>query len=109
MSGCCVSWKCARAWRFFDESQQPTWPHSRHMRRCTQVSPVLRQSSHPLADGFTLFMCSFPCSQVGFATVSLLLVLIQVHSRIHSHSFQRRRRASRLEMACVGCGAGCAT
>jgi hypothetical protein len=36
-----------------DESQQPTWPQTRHSRRCTQVSPVCRHSSQPLADGST--------------------------------------------------------
>ena len=30
MSGCLLRWKCLVACLFFDESQQPTWPHSRH-------------------------------------------------------------------------------
>src|SRR6478672_8578065 len=45
ISGCLVRWKCLVACLFFDESQQPTWPHSRHRRRWTHVSPVLMQSS----------------------------------------------------------------
>src|SRR5580658_7835419 len=56
MIGCCVAWKCARAWRFFDESQQPTWPHSRHMRKCSHVSPNFRHSSQPFVFGFTPFL-----------------------------------------------------
>ena len=38
---------------FFDESQQPTCPHSRQRRRCTHVSPILKQSSQPFALGVT--------------------------------------------------------
>src|ERR1041385_547702 len=45
ISGCLLRWKCLVACLFFDESQQPTFPHSRHKRRCTHVSPVLMQSS----------------------------------------------------------------
>src|SRR5438270_5713282 len=45
MSGCLLRWKCLVACLFFDESQQPTWPHSRHKRRWTHVSPVLMHSS----------------------------------------------------------------
>src|SRR5580704_10926874 len=35
------------ACRIGDESQQPTCPHVRHSRKCTQVVPRLRHSSHP--------------------------------------------------------------
>ena len=38
---------CRRAWRPGDESQQPTWPHVRHRRRCTQGVPSRRHSSQP--------------------------------------------------------------
>ena len=36
-----------------EESQQPTWPHVMHRRRCTQAAPMRRQSSQPCALGRT--------------------------------------------------------
>src|SRR5215213_3018455 len=54
--GCSVAWKCFVAWRLGLWSQQPTCPQIRHSLRCTQVSPVLRQSSQPCADGSTSFI-----------------------------------------------------
>src|SRR5712672_2228352 len=45
MRGCLERLKCLVACLFFDESQQPTCPHSRHSRRWTHVSPVLMHSS----------------------------------------------------------------
>jgi hypothetical protein len=46
---------------FFDESQQRTPPHVMHVRRCTHVSPIFRQSSQPAAavviSGCTLAAC----------------------------------------------------
>src|SRR5712692_4441468 len=53
MIGWLVAWKCLVAYLFFESSQQPTCPQVRQRRRCTQVSPVFRQSSHPLALGVT--------------------------------------------------------
>src|SRR6266446_10569519 len=53
MIGCLVAWKCLVACLFFESSQQPTCPQVRQRRRCTQVSPVFKQSSHPLALGVT--------------------------------------------------------
>ena len=43
--GCLVCWKCFVACLFFEESQQPTWPHSMQSRRWTQVSPIFTHSS----------------------------------------------------------------
>ncbi len=40
------------------ESQQPTWPQTRHSLRCTQVSPIRRQSSQPWAEGWTSWIWS---------------------------------------------------
>src|SRR6266568_3100161 len=40
MSGWLVAWKCLVACLFFEESQQPTCPHVRQRRRCTQLSPI---------------------------------------------------------------------
>src|SRR5947209_18499887 len=56
--GWLVAWKCLVACLFLEESQQPTWPHSRHRRRCTHVSPVFKQSSQPFAPGVTLRISS---------------------------------------------------
>ncbi len=56
--GWLVAWKCLVACLFFEESQQPTCPHSRQRRKCTQVSPVFKQSSHPFALGLTWCMWS---------------------------------------------------
>ena len=38
---------CRRAWRFGEESQQPTCPQVRHSRRCTHGVPMRRHSSQP--------------------------------------------------------------
>src|SRR2546426_9309504 len=48
------AWKCRVAWRFGELSQQPTWPHVRQSRRCTQIESILRHSSQPNALGTTL-------------------------------------------------------
>ncbi len=53
MIGCFVFWKCFVACLFFESSQQPTWPHDSHKRKCSQVSPVFKQSSQPFAPGVT--------------------------------------------------------
>src|SRR5215469_1488046 len=50
-------WKCLVACLFFDESQQPTWPHSRQSRKCTQVSPVFTQSSHTCVSVLVNLIC----------------------------------------------------
>ncbi len=42
-----IAWACARAWRFGDESQQPTCPQVKQSRRCSQGEPVRRHSSQP--------------------------------------------------------------
>ncbi len=55
--------KCFVACLFLEESQQPTWPQVKHIRRCTQVSPVFKQSSQPSADGTTLRILSL-CVQI---------------------------------------------
>ena len=51
MIGCAARARRARvACRFGESSQQPTCPHSRQMRRCSQTPPVARQSSQPSTD-----------------------------------------------------------
>ena len=47
MTGWALSWKWALACLPCEESQQPTWPHVVHSRRCTQVIPRARHSSQP--------------------------------------------------------------
>src|SRR5580704_2905891 len=42
--GCFTAWKCLVACLFLEESQQPTWPHIRQRRRCTQRSPIATHS-----------------------------------------------------------------
>ena len=59
--GCSVEWKCLVACLFFDESQHPTWPQIRQRRKCTQESPIFRQSSQPTALGFTSSWTSLRC------------------------------------------------
>ncbi len=51
--GWSVARKCFVAWRFFEESQQPTWPQLRHTLKWTQRSPVFRHSSQPCELGDT--------------------------------------------------------
>jgi hypothetical protein len=52
------------AWRFGDESQQPTWPQVMHIRRWTHQLPMRRHSSQPSAEGRTSRM-SARCEQAG--------------------------------------------
>jgi hypothetical protein len=74
MIGWEVAWKCLVACLFLDESQQPTWPQIRHMRRCTQRSPVWRQSSQPLALGVTCWIWSV-CVQAVVIDDSFIWVM----------------------------------
>src|SRR5260221_10052719 len=69
MMGCSVLWKCLVACLFFEESQQPTWPQIMQSRRCTHVSPILRQSSQPLLCGVT-GLISLTCSQPFMTSLS---------------------------------------
>src|SRR3954467_11889788 len=47
MIGCSSPEAWAVACLLGESSQQPTWPHSRQMRRCSQTLPIARQSSQP--------------------------------------------------------------
>src|SRR5258708_22801200 len=40
-------WKWGGGGRCGEVSEEATWPHDTHSRRCTQRPPVLRQSSQP--------------------------------------------------------------
>src|SRR6185369_7042027 len=68
---------CLVACLFFDESQQPTWPHSRQRRRCTQRSPISRHSLQPFPLGFT--------SRISLKCVHAVAMC----SPLFSSSFQR--------------------
>src|SRR5207245_6000551 len=52
--GCRVPRKCFVACLLFESSQHPTWPHVRHSRRCTHVSPMARHSSQPAVFGLSV-------------------------------------------------------
>src|SRR2546422_6997206 len=69
MIGCLVLWKCFVACLFFEESQQPTCPHSMHSRRCTQVSPILTQSWQTCTSVLLNLIC-FQCAQPVVMTPS---------------------------------------
>src|SRR5437762_5185385 len=69
MTGWPVAWKCFVACLFLEESQQPTWPHVRHSRRCTHFSPVARHSSQPSELGVT-GRISLTCGHVWAMTFS---------------------------------------
>ena len=47
ISGWPLSRACALACRLGEESQQPTWPHPRQIRRWHHWPPIARHSSHP--------------------------------------------------------------
>ncbi len=69
MMGCPLSWKCIRACRCGEESQQPTCPQVKHRRKCTHFEPILRQSSQPSALGDTsriIFRCGSTISSHPF-------------------------------------------
>src|SRR5690349_21875608 len=76
MIGWLVVWKCLVACLFFESSQQPTCPQVRQRRRCTQLSPIFKQSSHPLALGVTSRIWSrWPhCCAICFCSPSLMLL-----------------------------------
>src|SRR5438270_8151113 len=81
-----VAWKCFVACLFLEESQQPTWPHVRQSRRCTQSSPIARHSSQPSVLGETGRIC-FRCGQVFRATAVLLLLEIASRERSNARAF----------------------
>src|SRR5664280_2645009 len=59
-----------------EASQQPTCPHSRHLRRCTHSAPLARHSSQPSvrasdSGSATVFMCSHSATIVPFADGAL--------------------------------------
>src|SRR5207237_9072464 len=72
MMGWPVAWKCFVACLPLDESQQPTWPHVRQSRRCTQLCPLARHSAQPTEVGVTGWICLM-CGQVCRAMAVLLL------------------------------------
>src|SRR2546421_4114533 len=85
-----VAWKCRVACLFFEESQQPTCPQIRHSRRCTQVSPIFRQSSQPFALGVTSRIWS-RCVQVCInVPLSLSIVRWRAQSEFRT-VFERRQ------------------
>src|SRR5260221_9085083 len=100
MIGWLVAWKCLVACLFFESSQQPTCPHSRQRRKCTQVSPIFKQSSHPLALGVTSRIWSrcvhrFAISiSFTYSTYKAILYLAHERARPWQHIFPSIPRAS---------------
>src|ERR1700730_9623876 len=80
MTGWPVERKCFVACLFLEESQQPTWPHVRQSRRCTQSSPNARHSSQPSVLGETGRIC-LRCGQVFRAMAVFLLVEVASYGR----------------------------
>src|SRR4029453_17879810 len=72
MIGCLLSWKCILACRCGEESQQPTCPHVRHIRKCTHLEPILRQSSQPSALGVIAAVLSISVGMLNLLPVPLL-------------------------------------
>src|SRR5258708_40219487 len=90
MTGWPLAWKCFVACLFLEESQQPTWPHVRQSRRCTQRSPAARHSSQPLELGVTGRICA-TCGQAlrGMAVLLPAEVASLTHcSQAWSHLLQ---------------------
>src|SRR5262245_11902163 len=82
MIGWPVAWKCFVACLFLEESQQPTWPHVRQRRSCTQSSPLARHSSHPVELGVTGRIC-LTCGQLLAMTVVLLVEVTSTVASSH--------------------------
>src|SRR6202007_2131056 len=99
MIGCWVAWKCFVACLFFEESQQPTWPHVRQRRRCTQSSPNARHSSQPSVLGETGRIC-LRCGQVFRAMAVLLLVEVTSRSRPNGRTFSHLLQILMNELDC---------
>src|SRR6185312_8613527 len=106
MTGCFVAWKCLVACLFLDESQQPTWPQSRHSRRCTQVSPISRHSLQPVPEAFTGFRLS-KCvhSITHLTTIEFRICLLRLcnlgkrdRGSVAEEQFVRLREPARLLM-----------
>src|SRR5260370_40486975 len=95
MIGWLVAWKCLVACLFFESSQQPTCPHERRRRRFTQVSPIFKHSSHPLALGVTSRIGS-RCVHVFASFYSFLMLASD--SR-HLSCFLVHRQATTLDVA----------
>src|SRR5579864_4136593 len=81
-----VAWKCLVACLFFDESQQPTCPHSRHRRKWTQVSPALMHSSQTSVSVDLNFICFMWLQLCAMASL-----LLRPHRRLVLLSVQAMR------------------
>src|SRR5215469_3866683 len=80
-------WKCLVACLFFDESQQPTWPHSRQSRKCTQVSPVFTQSSHTCVS----VLVNLSCFRCEHCPITFLVSVLPHESRMCDSAPSRAR------------------
>ena len=73
---------CAVACWAGEESQQPTWPHCAHRRRCTHQPPAASHSTHPVPDG------------VAAGSMPFVTVLRRYSSSVRARSFQSGRCGS---------------
>src|SRR5580692_5276483 len=104
MIGCLVLWKCFVACLFGEESQHPTCPHSMHIRRWTHVPPILKQSSQPLADGFTLRIWFRWVHSIAAPSLNPILSLYPaVASALAFTLLLSSRRDLRLSLPCLSC------
>jgi hypothetical protein len=60
----------ARACRFGDESQQPTWPQVKQSLRCTQSEPEARHSAQPAGVSGSTSWMKLMCGSVVFTIPS---------------------------------------
>src|SRR5580658_10564283 len=65
ISGYPIRWKCFLACLFLDESQQPTCPQERHIRKWSQLSPTLMQSSQTCSSVLVILI-SVKCVHAAF-------------------------------------------
>src|SRR6266851_7068667 len=88
MTGWLEAWKCFVACLFFEESQQPTCPHSRHIRRCTHESPVFTQSSQAsllVPVNLIWLRCWHPCGiSPSFCEAPVFYAVLAENSRAFS-------------------------
>ena len=74
-----MSWKCLVACLFFDESQQPTWPHTRHDARGTGLFVAEQALFRWAVSGLPPWSCVvalaalIALAPVGFAMPALAL------------------------------------
>src|SRR5947207_38741 len=93
------SWKCAVACRFGELSQQPMWPQVSHMRRCTQLPPIFRQSSQPGIDVGSSVTSTWPRCVHWALTALVLQEVLGSWKTVHDLLAEARDGLERLSPA----------